>query len=152
MARVTVEDCAGRIHNRFDLVLLAAQRARELSSGVLPSVSRDNDKNPVIALREIADETVSVEDLRNRLIKALRSNTYGFSSEDGHCEELEQAICNEMTSRLEEDVVDEEISRLFCNDGEADFDGDSQEKIDFDEDLGSEFDGELDDSVDEDTI
>ena len=59
MARVTVEDCVDKIPNRFDLVMLAAHRARELSSGLPPTVDRDNDKNPVVALREIADETLS---------------------------------------------------------------------------------------------
>ena len=71
MARVTVEDCVERIPNRFQLVLLAAQRARNLSRGEELTVLRDNDKNPVVALREIADETISVEKLELDLVKSL---------------------------------------------------------------------------------
>ena len=63
MARVTVEDCIEKVENRFDLVLLAAHRARMISSGQQITVDRDNDKNPVVALREIADATLTPEDL-----------------------------------------------------------------------------------------
>lgn len=69
MARVTVEDCVLKVPNRFELVMMAAQRAREVASGAPLSIDRDNDKNPVVALREIADETVSLEYLKNALIK-----------------------------------------------------------------------------------
>lgn len=69
MARVTVEDCVLKIPNRFELVMMAAQRAREVASGAPLSIDRDNDKNPVVALREIADETVSLDGLRDSLIK-----------------------------------------------------------------------------------
>jgi DNA-directed RNA polymerase subunit omega len=71
MARVTVEDCVERIPNRFELVLLAAQRARNLSRGEELTVERDNDKNPVVALREIADETIDLGRLEQDLIKSL---------------------------------------------------------------------------------
>ena len=71
MARVTVEDCVEKIPNRFELVLLAAQRARNLSRGEELTVDRDNDKNPVVALREIADETISLDKLESDLIKSL---------------------------------------------------------------------------------
>lgn len=70
MARVTVEDCVDKVPNRFDLVMLAAHRAREIASGSPITVDRDNDKNPVVALREIADETQSTDDLRERLIES----------------------------------------------------------------------------------
>ena len=70
MARVTVEDCVDKVPNRFDLVLLAAHRAREIASGSPLTVGRDNDKNPVVALREIADETQGADDLRERMIEA----------------------------------------------------------------------------------
>jgi DNA-directed RNA polymerase subunit omega len=70
MARVTVEDCVDKVPNRFELVMLAAHRARELASGSPLTVGRDNDKNPVVALREIADETQQAEDLRERMIAA----------------------------------------------------------------------------------
>lgn len=70
MARVTVEDCVDKVPNRFELVMLASHRAREISSGAAISVNRDNDKNPVVALREIADETQTAEDLRERMIES----------------------------------------------------------------------------------
>ena len=73
MARVTVEDCVDKAPNRFELVMLASHRAREISSGAPITVDRDNDKNPVVALREIAEETQIAEDLRERLIESLRT-------------------------------------------------------------------------------
>ncbi|MEP9347348.1 DNA-directed RNA polymerase subunit omega [Xanthobacter sp. KR7-225] len=75
MARVTVEDCIDKVDNRFELVLLAAHRARMVSSGAPITVDRDNDKNPVVALREIAEETVSPEDLMEDLIHSLQKYT-----------------------------------------------------------------------------
>lgn len=72
MARVTVEDCIDKVDSRFDLILLAAHRARTISSGSQLTVDRDNDKNPVVALREIADETISPEDLREELVHSLQ--------------------------------------------------------------------------------
>lgn len=72
MARVTTEDCIDKIPNRFDLVMMAAFRAREISSGEVLTVDRDNDKNPVVALREIAEETQSAEALRERTISSLQ--------------------------------------------------------------------------------
>lgn len=68
MARVTVEDCIEKLENRFELVMVAAQRARKIGTGALLTVERDNDKNPVIALREIAEETVDVEALKEDII------------------------------------------------------------------------------------
>ena len=75
MARVTVEDCIEKIPNRFDLVLTAAQRARGILKGDLPTLDRDNDKNPVIALREIAAETVDVDGLNDGLVKKMQRLT-----------------------------------------------------------------------------
>src|SRR2546428_13839003 len=72
MARVTVEDCIDKVENRFDLVLLASHRGRMISSGAQITVDRDNDKNPVVALREIADETISPGDLKEDLIHSLQ--------------------------------------------------------------------------------
>lgn len=72
MARVTVEDCIDKVDNRFDLVLLAAHRARMISSGSSITIDRDNDKNPVVALREIADETISPGDLNEDLVHSLQ--------------------------------------------------------------------------------
>jgi DNA-directed RNA polymerase subunit omega len=72
MARVTVEDCVDKVENRFELVLLASHRARMIASGAPLTIDRDNDKNPVIALREIADQTVAPEDLKEDLIHSLQ--------------------------------------------------------------------------------
>ena len=71
MARVTVEDCVQKVPNRFELVLLAAQRARNIARGEELTVDRDNDKNPVIALREIADETIDLSRIEHDLVKSL---------------------------------------------------------------------------------
>ena len=72
MARVTVEDCIDKVENRFDLVLLASHRARMISSGSQITIDRDNDKNPVVSLREIAEKTISPEDLKEDLIHSLQ--------------------------------------------------------------------------------
>ena len=74
MARVTVEDCIDKIENRFDLVLMASHRARMISSGAQITVARDNDKNPVVALREIADQRLTPDDLKEDLIHSLQKN------------------------------------------------------------------------------
>ncbi len=74
MARVTVEDCIDKVENRFELVLLSAHRARQVSQGAPITIDRDNDKNPVVALREIADETMSPGDLREDLIHSLQKH------------------------------------------------------------------------------
>ncbi len=72
MARVTVEDCVDKIPNRFDLVLLAAQRARQISGGAELTIDRDRDKNPVVALREIAEETVLPDELSEAVVSNLQ--------------------------------------------------------------------------------
>jgi DNA-directed RNA polymerase subunit omega len=74
MARVTVEDCVDKVENRFELVLLAGHRARQISQGSQITIDRDNDKNPVVALREIADETISPEDLKEDLIHSMQKH------------------------------------------------------------------------------
>jgi DNA-directed RNA polymerase subunit omega len=74
MARVTVEDCIVKIPNRFDLVMVAAQRSRDVSAGGQITVDRDNDKNPVVALREIADETVDIPGLQDALVRGLQKH------------------------------------------------------------------------------
>jgi DNA-directed RNA polymerase subunit omega len=74
MARVTVEDCIDKLPNRFELVLLAAHRARLISQGAPITIDRDNDKNPVVALREIADETIVPEDLREEYIHSMQKH------------------------------------------------------------------------------
>ena len=74
MARVTVEDCVLKVPNRFELVLVAAQRAREITAGAVLTVDRDDDKNPVVALREIADDTVPLERLQDSLIRGMQKH------------------------------------------------------------------------------
>ena len=82
MARVTVEDCVDKVPNRFELVLLSAHRSRQISAGAQISVDRDNDKNPVVALREIADEELSPGDLREDLIHSLQRHVEVDEPED----------------------------------------------------------------------
>jgi DNA-directed RNA polymerase subunit omega len=73
MARVTVEDCILKVDNRFDLIVLAAHRGREITAGSELTVSRDNDKNPVVSLREIADETILVKNLKESMVASLQT-------------------------------------------------------------------------------
>lgn len=82
MARLTVEDCILKVPNRFELVLVAGQRAREISSGATLTVDRDNDKNPVIALREIADASVNIDNLRQSLIQSLQRHVEAEEPEE----------------------------------------------------------------------
>ncbi len=82
MARVTVEDCITQVPNRFQLVLLAAHRARSIQQGEQPVVSRDNDKDPVVALREIADRAVSLEGLRDSLVSQFQDQRPAAKAEE----------------------------------------------------------------------
>ncbi len=82
MARVTVEDCVEIVTNRFELVVLAAQRSREISAGSQLTVDRDNDKNPVVALREIADKTVTPDDLDESLITSMQKQVESDEPEE----------------------------------------------------------------------
>ena len=92
MARVTVEDCIVNVPNRFELVLLAARRAREISSGASLTVPRDNDKNPVVALREISEITISLEALRENVIKGMQRNVFIDDTESDLDEELQDIM------------------------------------------------------------
>ncbi len=91
MARVTVEDCIDKVDNRFELVLLAGHRARQISQGAPITVDRDNDKNPVVALREIADETLSPGDLKEDLIHSLQKHVEVDEPEADAHEVVDQA-------------------------------------------------------------
>ncbi len=82
MARVTVEDCVDKVPNRFELVMLAAHRAREITAGAPLTIDRDNDKNPVVSLREIADETQTASDLRERMIESHQTQIEVDEPED----------------------------------------------------------------------
>ena len=102
MARITVEDCIKKIPNRFDLVVAAAQRSREISNGVAIEIERDNDKNPVVSLREIASEAVDAESLQERFIRSMQKNLIkeDVSSEnDASLEEEFAAYLNEADNK-----------------------------------------------------
>jgi DNA-directed RNA polymerase subunit omega len=88
MARVTVEDCVVKVPNRFNLVLLAAQRAREISSGSELTLERDNDKNPVVALREVAEGSIDLDNVRQALISSLQKHVETEEPEDDAMELL----------------------------------------------------------------
>ncbi len=92
MARVTVEDCVVKVPNRFELVLLAAQRAREITSGAPLSIDRDDDKNPVVALREIADETVALDHLKSSVVRGMQKHVEIDEPEESHELELDTAL------------------------------------------------------------
>jgi DNA-directed RNA polymerase subunit omega len=92
MARVTVEDCIDKVDNRFELVLLSSHRARQISSGSQITIDRDNDKNPVVALREIADETLSPGDLKEDLIHSLQKHVEVDEPEQEIVPEAEVAV------------------------------------------------------------
>ena len=104
MARVTVEDCIKKIPNRFDLVIAAAQRSREISNGVAIEIERDNDKNPVVSLREIASEAVDAESLQERFIRSMQKNLIKEdvnSENDASLEEEFAAYLNESENKNE---------------------------------------------------
>jgi DNA-directed RNA polymerase subunit omega len=113
VARVTVEDCVIKIPNRFELVLLAAQRARDMASGAQPTLERDNDKNPVVALREIAAESVPLDLLQNSLIKGMQKHVEIDEPEDDQDIEIGAQTAWPVdlgaTMEVEGDEVDEEV-------------------------------------------
>ena len=90
MARVTVEDCVDKVSNRFELILLAAHRARAIANGSAMTVEQENDKNPVVALREIAEQTVSPDDIREGLIHSIQKNVEVDEPEAGAAPLLSQ--------------------------------------------------------------
>ena len=118
MARVTVEDCVLKVPNRFELVLLAAQRAREITSGSPLSIDRDDDKNPVVALREIADETVGLEHLRTSVVRGMQKHVEIDEPEESH--ELDAALFGVAppSAAVVEEEADVETEELDEEDGE----------------------------------
>ena len=126
MARVTVEDCVEVIPNRYELVLVAAQRARDISAGATITVTRDNDKNPVVALREIADQTVNLDEVRDHIVNGV--NRMGDLNEE---DDLLLALAGQgVAEEIGGAVAIEEIS----------FDGGASVGVS-DEDAGEDFDG-----------
>ena len=130
MARVTVEDCVKKIPNRFDLVIAAAQRSREISNGISIEVDRDNDKNPVVSLREIASEAIDAESLQERFIRSMQKN---LNKEDENTEEeasLEEefaAYLNESKSEIK--TNDDSVLNKIRQEDEGSFEDISEEKI-----------------------
>ncbi|MCH2549539.1 MAG: DNA-directed RNA polymerase subunit omega [Alphaproteobacteria bacterium] len=115
MARVTVEDCVEKVSSRFQLVLLAAQRSREILAGSPITVEKDNDKNPVIALREIADETLDIDELTDALV-ASQQRHVDFDILEDETEEDEVVELLESESNVEGvslgDSVDEKVNQI----------------------------------------
>ena len=110
MARVTVEDCVDKVPNRFELVMLAAHRAREISSGSAITIDRDNDKNPVVSLREIADETQLSDDLRERMIE---SNQTQIEVDEPEEDSMALLMGGEADKPAEDDLNDEKLLRAL---------------------------------------
>lgn len=115
MARVTVEDCVDKIPNRYELLMVAAQRAKDISSGAQLTVPKDNDKNPVIALREIAAETISIEELQKSLVIGLQKFV--------EVEEPEEEEIEILAAEKELADLDEEFSEVLL---ESELEGDMQ--------------------------
>ncbi|MBZ0127762.1 MAG: DNA-directed RNA polymerase subunit omega [Rhodobacteraceae bacterium] len=111
MARVTVEDCVDKIPNRFELVMLASHRARELAAGTPLTISRDNDKNPVVALREIAEETLTAEQLRESYIASNQTEIEVDEPEDDQMSLLMGA--GREDDRPEDDMSEENLLRAL---------------------------------------
>ena len=110
MARVTVEDCVDKVPNRFELVMLAAHRAREITAGAPLTVSRDNDKNPVVSLREIAEETQQADDLRERMIEANQTQIEVDVPEE---DQMALLMGAEADKPVEDDMSEEKLLRAL---------------------------------------
>ncbi len=155
MARVTVEDCIEKIPNRYELLMVAAQRAKDISAGAPIMVSRDNDKNPVIALREIAEGKVNIEELQKSLVLGLQKYVEVEEPED---EELEIMAAEKELSELDDQFSGVELDAADMNDSMQIHDSDDDIDLDSDDsdadislddelgdDLGDDVDGDFDD-------
>ncbi|HIJ63431.1 MAG TPA: DNA-directed RNA polymerase subunit omega [Rhodospirillaceae bacterium] len=122
MARVTVEDCVLQVPNRFELVMVAGQRARDISSGGRLTVPRDNDKNPVVALREIAETTVNLDNLRNSLVQGLQKHVEVEEPEE---DEIDVLAARDLVIDAGDPSMDEELAEdgLSVQDDGAESDG-----------------------------
>ncbi len=109
MARVTVEDCVEKIPNRFELVLLAARRARAIAAGSMLTVDRDNDKNPVVSLREIGDDTIDLDELKTTLVHTLQRRVEVDEPEEDNMAAL-MSSSNEWAGVVPEDAAEETFS------------------------------------------
>ncbi|MBE6467767.1 MAG: DNA-directed RNA polymerase subunit omega [Alphaproteobacteria bacterium] len=142
MARVTVEDCIDKIPNRYELLMVAAQRAKDISSGSPLTVDRDNDKNSVVALREIAEETVSIEELQRSLVMGLQKFVEVEEPEEEELEimaaERELADLDEQFSGLLPQVELEDSMQIHGVDDDDAMDLDADSEIDNDIEMGDE--------------
>jgi DNA-directed RNA polymerase subunit omega len=126
MARVTVEDCILNVPNRFELVLLGAKRAREISAGSPLTVARDNDKNPVVALREISENSINISGLRDNLIKSFQRHVFVENHESELDDEVQESIDSvsewdeEMAAVVNDDVSGDNEINLDSDDEESD--------------------------------
>lgn len=153
MARVTVEDCIDKIPNRYELLMVAAQRARDIGSGSSLTVARDNDKNTVVALREIADETICIEELQKSLVIGLQKYVEVEEPEE---EELEILAAEKELSELDDEfsgvLLESELADDMqfqdSNGMEIDTDSDYEESFADSDDLDSGFDDGMDMDVD----
>ena len=138
MARITVEDCVDKFPSRFELVLVASQRARELHSGETPTIDRDNDKNTVVALREIADTTIPIEKMKENLIEGFQKVTINDEEDENleieSTESLEEKNNeqNEYPISDSNSQIEEEIKKLTLTE-----DKDLEKKFEINEDLQS---------------
>ena len=124
MARVTVEDCIEKVENRFELIIAASQRAREISNGVQIEVDKDNDKNTVISLREIGDGAITFDDLKERYLKSLQKVVINNDEDD------ENDIEEEFSSYLKQDDTDQNLNpNNFFKNTEDSFEDVSDELI-----------------------
>jgi DNA-directed RNA polymerase subunit omega len=128
MARVTVEDCVDKIPNRFDLVLLSAHRARQLSGGAETLVDRDRDKNPVVALREIAVKVLKAEDLKEEFIKSLQR--HAEVDEPEPAPQAEEAASDEMVHRQ---LTEEELLRALTSEAQRRAEPQPEDTTDYEE-------------------
>ncbi len=138
MARVTVEDCVQKVPSRFELVLLAAQRAREISSGAPLTIERDNDKDPVVALREIADGTITPDELREARIRTMQRYVERDEPEE---DELSLEFAGRQLSAVHEELTADNLQKVFSDivgdevEQEMNIDGADGLDADGDEDL-----------------
>ncbi len=135
MARVTVEDCVEKVSNRFELVLLAGQRARAMSAGAALTIDRDNDKNPVVALREIAEETVKADELREDFIHSMQRHVEVDEPEEDNMRLLiagEETAPPQMDRMTEEELLrglQQESARRAANPPTPEVDPEPQEGL-----------------------
>ena len=128
MARVTVEDCVDKIPNRFDLVLMSAHRARQLSGGADPLVDRDRDKNPVVALREIANKSLKPEELKEEFIKSLQR--HAEVDEPETASPAEDVASDDMLSRQ---LTEEELLRALTSEAQRRAEPQPEDTTDYEE-------------------